>query len=145
MAKKLFVSFTGLLYALKSGRVTTSDLNDALFCFGCTKDHALNPGQHGEGNEVKMAFSSNPKQGEEVHKAVVSALKKAQKEGRVTFRTLAQGNMTYEKLNKLLKKNGFPVINLGKMDWANRTSYNYPTVQEQVEAQGIGLEVIWRG
>ncbi|MBU0535192.1 hypothetical protein KKC62_03420 [Patescibacteria group bacterium] len=145
MAKKLLVSFTGLLYALKSGRVTTSDLDDALFCFGCTKDHALYPGRHGEGNEVEMAFSDNPKKGEETHKTIVSALKKAQKEGRVAFRTLAQGNASYELLNKLLKKNGFPVIDLSKMDWANRTSYNYPTVQEQVEAQGIGLEVIWRG
>ena len=145
MAKKLFVSFTGLLYALKSGRVSTSDLDDALFAFGCTKDHALNPGQHGEANEVEWAFRDNPKDGKKVHATVVAALKKAQKQGRVVYRTLAQGNMTYEMLNGLLTKNGFKAIDLGKMDWANRDSYNYPTVQEQVDAQGIGLEVIWRG
>lgn len=145
MAKKLFPSFTGLLYALKSGRVSAIDLDTALFCFGCTKDHAFNPGQHGEGNELDMAFSDNPAKGKAIHDIIVSALKKAQKENRVVFRTLAQGNMSYELINKLLKANGLPEIDLEKMDWSNRTNYNYPTLQEQVDAQDIGLEVIWRG
>ena len=42
--RKLFISFTGLMYALKAGRITDDDLASGLFAFGCTRGHAITPG-----------------------------------------------------------------------------------------------------
>ncbi|MBU1104377.1 hypothetical protein KJ664_00560, partial [Patescibacteria group bacterium] len=64
MATKLFISFSGLLVALKSGKIPLSDLDTALFYFGCTRDHAYNPSKHGvELDEVSRIFRNNPEEG----------------------------------------------------------------------------------
>ncbi len=45
--KFLFISFSGLLCALKSGKVSVKDLTHGLFYFGRTRAQALNPTDEG--------------------------------------------------------------------------------------------------
>jgi len=136
--KPLVISFTGALYAIKSGRLSPGALDTALFYLGCIRDHALNPGANDEYNEVEM-LSEDKNENRRVHGILVAALKKAEKEGRVEWRTLKQPN-TYGALNRLLVKNGFQQIEFGV-----QSHYNYPTVETAVQEQGLPLEVVWRG
>ena len=46
---RLFISFSGVLKALRSGRVTAEDLEQGLFVFGRPRDHVFSPGSSGEG------------------------------------------------------------------------------------------------
>lgn len=127
---KLFISFTGTMYALRSGRVNGDDLSTGLFVFGCARDHAITPGAHGE--YVEEVVIERP----DLHEQLVAALVKAEAEGRVRWRSLEAGNASFELVSDLLTSNGYKPLMSSK--WCD---YSYPAV----EKRSTELEVIWRG
>lgn len=137
---KLLISFTGVLYAIHNGRLTEEDLADALFYFGCTRQHALNPGAEGEANELEWVSEDRPEQ-ERVHQILTNAILEAEKDGRIVWRAVGSPN-TFEQLNALLEANGYSGLDFGRYD---QPYYKYPTVQQAVTEQGYPLEVVWRG
>ena len=128
---KLFISFTGTLQALSGGIVSVDDLNEGLFVFGCTRNHALNPGAAGE--HVESVVREHP----ELHRALCDALLLAEAAGRVRWRTLEQGNASFELVDELLVANGYKKLNrTSEMDpW----TYSYPAV----ERFSMELPVVW--
>lgn len=142
MARKLVVSFTGLLYAIERGGITESDLDDALFYFGCTREHAMNPGANGETNELdwavrKLDLDEAEAKRQRIHGIVTRSLEKAEKDGRAAFRALNVGN-SIEQLNGLLSENGFATLT------DTDGYYSYPYVEALIEVHGLPLEVVWR-
>jgi hypothetical protein len=135
---KLFVSFTSVLYALKNGRVTETDLQKGLFVFGCTRDHAINPGAQEE--FVERVVKERP----DIHQMLVKALLRAEADGRVNWRSATDNNVTYEMVDDLLVRNGYRQL-MGTREYEEmygqpfyRGHYNYPTV----ERCSLQLEVI---
>lgn len=118
----LFISYTALMGGIKRGAIKPQDLDYGLMAFGCT---------------LQWVRENAPEE-------IVEKVEKAIVEGRATFRALEEGNMSYEKLNALLKRNGFPEIDISSIDGPNRRWYNYPTVYDAVENQGIPVKVYWR-
>lgn len=139
--RKLCVSFTSLLYALVAGRVTAEDLGDALFYFGCVREHALRPWED-EINEVEwIARDVGDDRAKEVHGQLVVALEAAQAEGRVRYRHL-KDRVSYEQLNELLTANGYPALTRTVEGIPDGGAYSYPGVEHRVQALGIHLEVV---
>jgi hypothetical protein len=126
--RKLFISFTGLMYALKAGRITDDDLANGLFAFGCTRGHAITPGASNE--HIEDVVVKNP----EVHQRLVKALVEAEFLGRVAWRTQEDGNMSFQLINELLVGNGEQPLN-SHMEAYGRDDhfphYNYPSVKDR--------------
>lgn len=131
--RRLFVSFTSLMYGLDQGRVAADDLRDGLFAFRCSRDHALSPGSWGE--YVEEIVVDRP----DIHRQVEAALRAAEKDGRVAWR--AGRNMTYEKVSALLVACGYPPI-AGEDGRSINGPYCYPGVEDRVREAGIDLEVV---
>ena len=139
MTRKLFLSFTGLLLAVKRGVVSHHDLNAGLFYFGCGRCHALEPGEVGEGNEIKAIYGLDPR-GKRDHDLIVVALYIGEREGRVIWPDKNVPN-SFTKLNELLTSLGYRPISeevTGDVD-----QYNYSVVDARVRRAGIDLEVIF--
>jgi hypothetical protein len=134
--RKLFLSFTGTLSALKTGRVTEQDLASGLFYFGCTRDHALHP-WNGMRNEVLGVFHDDPERGRTVHGKLAEALVKGEGEGRVMWRDF-EGPQSYEVVNQLLTNNG-----AGKIDHDLWLGYNYPTVAKRIKEASLPIDAIY--
>lgn len=124
---KLFISFTGTMYALQYGRVNRDDLNTGLFVFGCTRDHAMAPGSRGE--HVENIIVMRP----DLHGLLVAALLQAEVNERVHWRTGDQRS-SFAMIDDLLIKNEYKA--LAKDD--SNSDYCYPAVQQRT-----ALEVIW--
>ncbi len=126
--RKLFISFTGLMYALKAGRITDDDLANGLFAFGCTRGHAITPGASNE--HVEDVVVKNP----EVHQRLVKAIGDAEFLGRVAWRTQEDGNMSFQLINELLVGNGEQPLNSHKEAYGRDDDfphYNYPSVKDR--------------
>ena len=136
----LVISFTGALHQIKNGKLTALELSDSLFYFGCVRAHAFNPGADANTNELNFV-SEDPAEQQRIHKILTTALRKAEKKGRVAWRSMRKGN-TYKQLNALLKKNGYAPLSFEQY---NQHMYNYPTVQQASEEQNLPLKVVWRG
>lgn len=134
---KLILSFTSALFALKTGKLTSEDLETALFYFGCTRDHALNPGSKGETNELTWVSNDESEQ-MRIHETLVQGVLKAENAGRIVWRTPDESN-SFEALNSLLETNGFEQLSFNMFD---HPEYNYPAVQMAVRDQGHPLQVI---
>lgn len=128
---KLFVSFTGLLMALESGRVSAPDLADGLFVFACTRDHVYSPGANGE--FVETIITRRP----DLHKIVLMAVKAAKVDGRIVWRRPEDGNASYELVDLLLTGNGYKPLQSDGED--HLSVYCYPAVKERSRE----LEVIY--
>lgn len=141
--RKLLVSFTGSLGAMKSGKLTAADLDTAIFYFGCCREHAIDPWkEEGHGNEVLWFFRDDVEKGREVHAKLVAAIEKAEAEGRCAWRQKGEGQ-SYEALNDLLAANDIAPISVERNQF-NSNSYCYPGVTDRVKEAGLDLEVIWR-
>ncbi|MDQ7815098.1 MAG: hypothetical protein RDU25_04825 [Patescibacteria group bacterium] len=141
--RHLFVSFTGTLGALKAGKVTESDLETGLFYFGCCREHAIDPWKEKEPcNEVLWFFRDDVEKGREVHARLVTAIEKAEAEGRCMWRQQGE-HQSYEALNRLLAVNGFDPISVD-FDGFFSNSYCYPGVVDRVKKAGLELEAVWR-
>ncbi len=135
---KLFISFTGTLLALQSGRVNASDLATGLFVFGCTRDHAMQPGAAGE--YVEDIVTKRP----DLHLLLVAALLEAEAEGRIRWRTIDDFSARFELVDDLLVSNGHKPL-MSEQEYYTETwmcrNYCYPAVEER----STELEVIWHG
>jgi hypothetical protein len=98
---KLFISFTGTMYALESGRINFDNLATGLFVFGCTRDHAITPGSNSEYVERIVIERADH------HKQLVEALLKAETEGRIRWRSLEAGTASFDLVDDLLTSNGY--------------------------------------
>ncbi len=128
--RKLFVSFTGVMYAIKQGRVNEGDLANGLFIFGCTRGHAITPGAAGE--YIESVVSECP----EVHKQLVEAITAAEADGRIRWRTLEQ-HTNFEMVEDLLAANGEPPLISHAQAYGREDSfphYNYPSVQDRCKS-----------
>lgn len=137
------ISFSGALHGIKRGELTEARLNKALFYLGCTREYAFEPWKPNPDGKVfnDLQFVSDDKaEQERVHGIMVRALRKAEAEGRITWRTLDEHN-SYEALNAMLEKNGIRPIDFAKFD---QPYYNYPTVVQAAEVSGQPLEIFWR-
>ena len=126
--RKLFISFTGLMYALKAGRITDDDLANGLFAFGCTRGHAITPGASNE--HVEDVVVQNP----EVHQRLVKAIGEAEFLCRVVWRTQEEGNMSFQRINELLVGNCLQPLNSHKEAYGQEDHfphYNYPSVKDR--------------
>ena len=147
--RKLFVSFTAALRHIKSGYITTEDLQTGLFYFGCTRSHAFEPGSQGESNELEWFFKDKT-EAFSVHQVLIMFLERAEQDGRCIWRQASEMN-SYEALNDLLVRNGYsydrgdgPAIihepdNRMENPWY---AYCYPGVRDRVQEAAIPLEVV---
>jgi len=168
--RKLFVSFTALLRHMRDDLVTEKDLDRGLFYFGCTRDHAFNPGANGESNELSWIFKDDDV-ATGTHQVLLRYVEKAEKNGRCIWREAKDMN-SYRALNDLLVANGYsydrnkgPAIIVEPRTEAekyehekangpaiafepdNRTenpwyAYCYPGVRDRVIEAGLPLDVI---
>ncbi|CAN5161216.1 hypothetical protein BH11CYA1_BH11CYA1_08000 [soil metagenome] len=126
--RKLFISFTGLMYALKNGRVNDDDLANGLFVFGCSRGHAITPGAANE--HIEDVVVKHP----EVHERLVKAVLHADFLGRVRWRTSADGNASFQLVNEVLVGNQEDPLISHKEAYGRDDSmphYNYPSVQDR--------------
>ncbi len=110
--RKLFLSFSGLLIAMREGSITQEDLNSGLFAFGCTREYALNPWKKDiriAVNNVEQVFKHDPDLGRKVHGQIAAALLKAEPEGRATFRKVASLTRMYD-LELMLNRHGMSMV-----------------------------------
>jgi hypothetical protein len=116
--KKLFLSYSALLKGVSNGSVSQTDLDEGLFYFGCCRE------------QVFAAWT------DEAPLRIMTAVQKAEANGRIIWRTRFGGN-TYQQLGELLLTNGFDAV-------ATYDTYNYGIAAERVRQAGLALEVITR-
>lgn len=116
--KKLFLSYSALLKGITNGSVIQADLDAGLFYFGCCREQVFAPWT------------------DDAPKRVMTAVLKAEAEGRIVWRTRFGGN-TYQQLGALLLRNGYDAI-------ASHDVYNYGIAAERVRQAGLALEAITR-
>lgn len=121
---KLFVSFSSLMSRLASKKVKWVDVDRGLFYFGCTREHVMEPGAGGE--YMETVITENP----DILKRLQKAVRKAENEGRVSWRKRQEYN-NYAQLNELLVGNGFkPLADADDNEQCGDSShYNYPAVK----------------
>lgn len=132
--KKLFVSFTSLLYMVSQGKVSAEELDHGLFFFGCWREHAMDPNgsrmYHG-----KVDPSAQP--------LIIEAVRKAESEGRAAWHNgpkHPQRPSPWRVLNELLEANGFATLEQEPgLSW----DYGYPAVREAVAAKALSLDVVY--
>ncbi len=148
--RKLFISFSSLLYAVKAGRVQPKDLEDGIFYFGCTKEHLWRK-DAAENSDVRMAFCmdgglkkrKNKREAERIYNIIRDAVFEAEKEGRATFRDITEMNR-YSRLNRLLEQNGIDTSSVKHLEPGElclEGQYSYPEVEEKY---GGLVKVMWR-
>lgn len=137
--RKLFVSFTSLLYQFKRKQVTPSDLQGGLFYLGCERIHLLE--DLTANKDVELAFKIDTPEGlEEAVRAysnIQSAVLTAEDEGRAAFRA-KNGHSSFLHLNSLLEKNGINTASV--KDLEVNPDYNLPKVKQRYDNL---IEVMW--
>lgn len=127
--KQVILSFTGCLRELSNEFLTRESLNSALFFFGCTRDHAKNPGKDGATDEREW-FSG----GMEYHKVLVSALLKAEAEGRCVWREAGYTDTkTLYHFQAVLRSHGIPCDSL----MYPSSIQNYPSMAEELNSEEV--------
>ena len=130
--KKLFISFSGLVWMMKKGDVAPDDLKDALFYFGCgrdylDKDFIRNP-------DIRRAFELG-KEGEDLEGAIATynrikiAAFVAEDDGRAYLPDKNQ--LSFRGLNQLLEGNGVDISSVIKLEGEK---YCHPTVRKNYDS-----------
>ena len=102
---KLFLSFTGLLDDCAEKRVTTEELDDALFVFGTTRERIIEQVEE----EVQLDRQRSKETCRIIWKEVlIPMLLRAEQEGRVLWRTIEQ-EITYTAYKAFLEQNNIIV------------------------------------
>jgi hypothetical protein len=151
MNRKLFVSFTALLKAMRDDKVTEKDLERGLFYFGCTRRHAFEPEAQGDSNELEWFFD-DATEATATHQVLLKYVEKAEKDGRCIWRE-PNTVCSYEQLNALLVKHGYsydrgggPAIVWERDERTENPSYcySYPGVRDRIKEVGLwpNLEVV---
>ena len=136
MTRKFFVSFTGLIREMLQGKVSDDDLRCGLFYFGCTREHAFNPGDQGENNELEYFSRDSAIAVQTAHERLKKALVVAESEKRVLWRRPDEGN-TYRHVNELLEGAGFDRPILEERDGFSLFHYSYPGVATRFAESGL--------
>jgi hypothetical protein len=126
----LFCSFSGLLSLLSRGEVIESDLADGLFAFSCIRDYIFSDEAdiyevENRRDYLDYLYTCNDASEEEITEArekyisvcrslriIQAAVLCAEREGRVSWRTLGDGSMSYERINVLLLQNNLPQLGI---------------------------------
>lgn len=142
---KLFISFMTLASRVSKGQVTDADLDCGLFYLGCARGEAL---VTWEGSSLVALWLAreDPETRRQTHGKVVNALRKADAEGRVTWRT-QRTCQTYEALNELLDRNGVGKIPTEYTDdddtYHPAVPFSCPGVAVRVKMAGLDLDVVY--
>ena len=129
--RKLFISFSGLVWMMKEGKVAPDDLKGALFYFGCGRDYL---GKDFIGNpDIRRAFELG-KDGEDLEGAVTTynririAAFVAEDESRAYLRDKDQ--LSFQDLSQLLEINGIDTSSVGYLEGER---YCHPTVKKNYD------------
>ena len=138
----LVISFSGALNGLMGGRVTASDLEHAVFYLGCTREftddsEAWVQEIWGDRDGSWRALSAD-----DAHKALMSALGRADANSRAAWRLPPDEPNTWEALNSLLESQGLPTITPVDSDWPQTGRYCYPSVVQAVHEQQPPYQVV---
>lgn len=141
---KIFLSYSALLVALANGLVSQEDLDQGLYFFGCTRGHAFNPGEAGEGDERE----SLGKAGMQAHRRLLDAVVAAEAQGRCRWhRPDSKTRLEpYAELNRLLDENGQATLPTasdasGQVDMGH---YGLPNVEALLLQHTPGVQPFWR-
>jgi hypothetical protein len=135
----LVLSWSGALSQLFSGHIDSSDLEGALFYFGCTREHAFNP-QGSEVNELDSIAHSDPVKGLSVHLLLKQILREAEAYHRVEWRDPGD-TPNFGQLNALLTRYGLPAIKMTG-DRIAIGGYSLPEVHRLVAEQQLPYRII---
>lgn len=143
--RRLFVSFTGLLYGLQRNAVSQADLDNGVFYFACTRDHAVKPWES-DYNELNIFEredgSLDGDAAATAHRLVIAAVTKAEREGRIAWRPNAETPNNFRQLNDLLAANGFATIMSDDEIRRGAGEYTTRKVLDRVAHAGLALEVV---
>ena len=144
--RKLFVSFTGLLYALQQKKVSQADLDNGIFYFSCIREHAVEPwgSSYNELNNFQREDGSvDSDAAATAHRLVIAAITKAEREGRIAWRQDRETPNTFRQLNDLLAANGFATI-MSDAETRRGSEEEYTTgkVRNRVAHAGLPLVVV---
>lgn len=131
---KLFCSFTSILRLVNQKQIADNELNQGLYAFGCTREHVFS--QVHECHEATWQSDDESVQNYLSDK-IKELVTEAESSGRVVFRTLEEGNMSFDKVSSLLERNGLQP--LGTV----YDTYCYPRLKELVEQKNPTVEVLF--
>lgn len=145
---KLFISFTGTLAAMSKGMVRPEDFDNALFYFGCVREHAFQSEDTPSpdyntypSGDIALSFRRVSYEAMKLmHEELKAALVKAEAERRVEWRVLGQAN-SFRQLNAMLQ--AWEVGPLRVPDEDDDNCYSYPRVEQLATEQEPRLIVIW--
>lgn len=141
--KKLFISYSALLSAIAMDAVVQEELDNGLYFFGCTRDHAFHPGASGEFDEREHLGNK----GLAAHAVLVQALQNAEREGRCQWHRPDSATRLepFAQLNALLERNGQRKLTPGgHHELGLYEDYSYPFVDRLLEASAAKLKSAWR-
>jgi len=118
------------------GQVKPDDLEGALFCFGCTRDHALSLGAAGEYDELGGIAGDDPAEGEAVHAALMEVVATAEAGGRVSWHQEG-GESACSRLNELLSQ-----FDLPPLQFLRSGMLSLPEVHRLAREQGLPYHII---
>jgi len=131
--RKLFLSFTRLLNALRDGKVSDEDLVKGLYCFDATERYVRNPWITCD-NDVEHVFKNDLARGKEVHGKIVRMVEAAQREGRIDWRKFGEDHAA-ESVSAMFTRNGFPPFQ------TSLAVVNAGSIREWVDENKIQLEI----
>ena len=138
--RKLFISYTGMLMAIKKGAVTEVELNTALIFFGCSRRYALNfdfANDHEENPAVTILGENDMSEARKRHAWLVKKIEKAETEGRVHWWEPGQ-RRTWEDLSVFLAKHGYTFHSQEKSFMFGKR------IITAIQQASLDLEVVWR-
>jgi hypothetical protein len=142
----LYPTYSGLVYSMLRGNVYNFD--NGLFAFSCTRKHAMDENSYfvqdiqdyldrlkAKGEENTDKYQEELEDLEAVKSVMASiriAVLKAEKEGRIQWRTLEDRSMCYDMIDSLLIQNHQPCL----LDYSEH-SYNYPELTRLTSLQVV--------
>ncbi|MCX6779526.1 MAG: hypothetical protein NTU97_04880 [Candidatus Magasanikbacteria bacterium] len=138
---RVFLSFSGLLRAMRRGTVKGEDLLGAVFYFGCNREHLFPVDPTYRNLDMQVIFDEEDRveEGKIILETIREMVLQAEAKGWVGFRQPGEHN-SVEGLNEILAAAGLPEI-LTIEDLAY--GYNYPSVIRAAEAQGHPAQFFW--
>lgn len=132
--QELFISFTSLLHQVTQDNFNPEVLlNDALFAFGCTREVVM------DDEYTSKVTAYIPASQDDINTAVWivrDAIERAEADGRITWRTRDEGNMSYDRLNRFLVAQGLRSLPVEHV-------YTYPRVTELMAVRNPSIAVRW--
>ena len=135
----LVISYGGTLRSLVRGTVTLAELAQAVFYFGCERDHFFDEACAYRELETERAVSEADL---EIWRSYRELIVAAEAAGRVGWRQAGESS-SWAQLNALLESNHLPAIDPWDEDEPQMGRYNYPAVETAVRMQQLPYAVVW--